>query len=194
MERLRRDFNTITLAMIPIAIAINIAIGTIVYQLKVPFVYLDSIGTIFVGAVAGPWAGALTGLLSNLVWIALGNPTYGWYAPVAAVIGFLAGIFAQYGWFRQWWQVIVAGFITGLIASLLSAPITIALGGFTGSGTDVIVAACLNTGRSISTCAFVQSLSVDLFDKSLTFLLVWLIIQALPSRFLDRFSRANTLR
>ena len=65
MERLRRDFNTITLVMIPVAIAINIAIGTIVFNLKVPL-YLDSIGTIFVGALAGPFAGALTGALTNI--------------------------------------------------------------------------------------------------------------------------------
>lgn len=66
MERLKRDFSTISLVMIPVAIAINIAIGQLVYTLKLPL-YLDSIGTIFVGAVAGPWVGALTGLLSNLI-------------------------------------------------------------------------------------------------------------------------------
>ena len=67
MERLRRDFTTITLVMIPVAIAINIAIGQLVYTLKVPL-YLDSIGTIFVGAVAGPIAGLVTGALTNLIW------------------------------------------------------------------------------------------------------------------------------
>jgi energy-coupling factor transport system substrate-specific component len=195
MERLKRDFSTISLVMIPVAIAINIAIGTIIYQLKVPFVYLDSIGTIFVGAIAGPWVGALTGLLTNLVWIPLGNPAYGWYAPVAAVIGLLAGLFAKYGFFRQWWKAILAGFITGLVASLLSAPITILVyGGFTGAGTDAITAACLAAGGSIEVCAFAQSLTVDLVDKTLSFFLVWLIIQALPVRFLDRFPRASALR
>jgi len=53
--------------MIPVAIAINIAIGQLVYTLKVPL-YLDSIGTIFVGAVAGPIAGLVTGALTNLIW------------------------------------------------------------------------------------------------------------------------------
>lgn len=194
MDRIRKDFNTIALVMIPVAIAINIAIGTIVFQLRVPFVYLDSIGTIFAGAVAGPWVGALTGLLSNLVWIALGNPAYGWYAGVAAVIGALAGIFAYYGWFRTWWKAILAGLITGLVASLLSAPITIAVfGGFTGAGTDLITGACLAAGGSIELCAFGQSLAVDLVDKTVSFFIVWLIIQALPDRFLDRFSRAESL-
>ena len=67
LENIKKDFTTRTLVLIPIAIAINIAIGQIVYLLKLP-IYLDSIGTVLVGAIAGPWAGALTGALSNLLW------------------------------------------------------------------------------------------------------------------------------
>ena len=45
----------------PIAIAINIILGaTVANALKIP-IYLDSIGTILVAALAGPIAGALTG-------------------------------------------------------------------------------------------------------------------------------------
>ena len=54
--------------LIPIAIAINIILGqTVAAALKVP-IYLDSIGTILVGVLAGPIAGALTGGLANLIW------------------------------------------------------------------------------------------------------------------------------
>ena len=41
--------------------------------LRLP-IYLDSIGTVLVGVLAGPWAGALTGLLSNLIWSILPIP------------------------------------------------------------------------------------------------------------------------
>ena len=45
----------------PVAIAINIVLGyTVQNVLKLP-IYLDSIGTILVGVLAGPLAGALTG-------------------------------------------------------------------------------------------------------------------------------------
>ena len=54
--------------LIPIAIAINIILGqTVAAALKVP-IYLDSIGTILVGVLAGPIAGAATGGLTNLIW------------------------------------------------------------------------------------------------------------------------------
>ena len=52
--------------LIPIAISINIILGqTVAAALKVP-IYLDSIGTILVGVLAGPIAGAITGGLANL--------------------------------------------------------------------------------------------------------------------------------
>jgi hypothetical protein len=99
-----RDLSTATLALMPVAIAINIAVGAIVVALRLP-IYLDSIGTVLVGVVAGPWAGALTGLLSNLIWALLpvpggAGPTIAFFAPVAAVIGLMAGFWAGRGAFR----------------------------------------------------------------------------------------------
>jgi hypothetical protein len=99
-----RDLSTATLALLPVAIAINIAVGAIVVALRLP-IYLDSIGTVLVGVLAGPWAGALTGLLANLIWAILpvpggAGPTIAFFAPVAAVIGLMAGFWAGRGAFR----------------------------------------------------------------------------------------------
>ena len=58
----RGGLNSTALALIPLAIAINIAVGQIVQTLKLPL-YLDSIGTVLVGALLGPWMGLLTGAL-----------------------------------------------------------------------------------------------------------------------------------
>lgn len=195
MDRIKRDFSTLSLVMIPVAIAINIAVGQLVYALKVPL-YLDSIGTVFVGVVAGPWVGLLTGVLSNLVWGLSGlNPAYTAYWPVAGVIGLMAGLFSQWGWFRVWWKAVLAGVITGLAAALISAPITAYVyGGVTGSGTDLITAIFRNFGFGIVPSAFAQGVSSDPLDKAISFFIVWLIIRGLPARFLDRFSRAEDLR
>ena len=63
-----RQFDTRTLVLMPVAMAINIVLGTAVASaLKIP-VYLNSLGTILVAALAGPLAGALTGFLTCLVW------------------------------------------------------------------------------------------------------------------------------
>lgn len=192
-SRLKQDFTTVTLVMIPVAIAINIAVGQIIYTLKVPL-YVDSIGTVLVGVLAGPWAGALTGLLSNLVWGFLGNVTYAPFAAVAAVIGLLAGLFGENGWLRSWWKVLLAGVITGLVAALISAPISAYVGGVTGSGTDVLVAAFRQAGLDVLGASAAQGAFSDPLDKAVTYLIVWLIVRALPERFMARFPRAENLK
>ena len=100
-----RQFDTRTLVLIPIAIALNILLGQAVASaLKIP-VYLDSVGTILVGALAGPVAGAATGFLANTLWTFVVPPPFNSsvaaaFAIVAAVIGVFAGVLARVGWFR----------------------------------------------------------------------------------------------
>ena len=94
-----RQFDTRTIVLMPLAIAFNIILGQAVgAALKIP-IYLDSIGTILVGALAGPIPGALTGFLSNVLWTYVVPPPFhsdiaAPFAVVAAVIGVLAGLFA----------------------------------------------------------------------------------------------------
>ena len=85
------QFTTSTYALIPIAIAINIVVSEIVAVVKLPL-YLDSIGTVLVGVLVGPWAGAATGRLANIIW-GLIRPVPLPFAVVAIPIGLLAGVF-----------------------------------------------------------------------------------------------------
>ena len=97
---------TRTLVLIPVAIALNIALGSTVQQaLKLP-IYLDSVGTVITGVLAGPLAGLVTGVLTNLIWAyvlppPLAAPTAGPFAITAAVIGLLAGLWGRLGLFRS---------------------------------------------------------------------------------------------
>jgi hypothetical protein len=108
-DKAKAEFTTRTLVLIPIAIAINIAIGELVVRLKLP-IYLDSIGTVLVGALAGPWAGMVTGALANLIWGFI-NPVLAPFFYVAAVIGLLAGWFGKRGVFEKesprWLSVVI---------------------------------------------------------------------------------------
>ena len=104
IARRSRDLSTSTLTLMVVAIAINIAVGSLTVALRLP-IYLDSIGTVLVGALAGPWAGALTGILANLIWSILpvpggAGPIAAFFAPTAAVIGLMAGFWASRGVFR----------------------------------------------------------------------------------------------
>jgi hypothetical protein len=108
MDKLRRwvtgQFTTRVIVTMPVAIALNIALGFTTQKILNLPIYLDSIGTILVGVLAGPLAGALTGILSNLIWqyapgIGSGS-NIGPFAVTAGVIGFLAGIWGYLGVFR----------------------------------------------------------------------------------------------
>jgi ECF transporter, substrate-specific component len=269
-------FDTRTIVLIPIAIAINIVLGqTVAAVLKVP-IYLDSIGTILVGVLAGPLPGLVTGLLANLVWTyVLPAPFHSDFAApfavVAAWIGLWAGLVAQFGFFRSrpnasWGQVAIAavvvllvlggigfygflpfytdgtftffgdtstaspffvllgyaigigfvaaiialiallvvrrdvgvgyvaiaGLICGIVSAIISAPIAAyVFGGVTGSGTDLLVAVFQQAGADLSTAVLQQGLLSDPIDKTIEFLLVFVILQALSRRFVARFPQGE---
>lgn len=193
-ERLKQDFTTITLALIPLAIVINIVVGQLIVLLKLP-VYLDSIGTVLVGALAGPWAGALTGILSNIIWsFIIGNLTILPFAIVAGVIGLMAGFFASRGVFRSIAWTIAAGLATGAVAAVISAPILVYVnGGVSGSGTDLIVAAAQATGANLIQAATIQGFISDPLDKTISYLVVWVILRGMSKRLLSQFPRGRTV-
>jgi hypothetical protein len=104
-DSLSGQFTTRTIVLMPIAIALNIILGqTVVAAIKLP-IYLDSIGTILVGVLAGPLAGAATGFLANVLWAYIIPPPFQYppaaaFAVVAAVIGLLAGTASRAGLLR----------------------------------------------------------------------------------------------
>ena len=257
----RGGLNSTALALIPLAIAINIVVGQLVVTSRVLPVYLDSIGTVLVGALLGPWVALITGALSNVIWTLTGLPNSNVaisFAYVAAVIGLIAGFAGRAGLFMResprWLSAIIGGvfffalalfvtmflgaqydatsgfttypvmadlvtqqpivfvaavlvgaalgyfvlqsagyaglvgLLTGVVAAIISAPMAaIVFGGVTGSGTDLLVAAFRASGANIITSTLAQGVVSDPFDKMTSFLLVWLIIRALPRRLLMRF-------
>jgi energy-coupling factor transport system substrate-specific component len=189
--QLKKDFSTLTIALIAIAIVLNIALGQVVSLLKLP-IFLDSIGTVLVALLAGPWAGALTGLLTNLIWGLISDPSAAAFAPVALVIGLVAGLCAKYGLFRKWWQAILSGVIITVALSIIAIPIRVYMfGGVTGSGADFIVAYLLATGKDLFSAVLITVITDNLIDKVVTALLAWAIVKGLPRRFSTRFSRAS---
>jgi energy-coupling factor transport system substrate-specific component len=194
VDSIKKDFNTMTWVLIPVAIAINVVIGEIVALLKLP-VYLDSIGTVLVAALCGPWAGALTGALSNTIWGLLIDPNALPWWPVALFIGFVAGWCARGGLFKSWWKVAIAGFLVALTAALVSTPIAVYIyGGITASGSSFLTAYLLQTGQSLLPAVLITNNVVEPFDKISTSLLAFAIIQGLSTRFLARFPRAENVQ
>jgi len=125
LESLSRQFTLRVIVLMPFAIAINIVLGqTVAAALKIP-IYLDSIGTILVGVLAGPIAGAATGFLANILWSYVIPPPFQYppaaaFAVVAAIIGIMAGLAGRWGLMRprtnrSTGQLVIAGVMVGAI-------------------------------------------------------------------------------
>jgi energy-coupling factor transport system substrate-specific component len=130
----KSDFSLQGILLIPIAVALNLVGAQLVDALKLP-IYLDSIGTVLAGILAGPWVGATTGVLSNGV-NAIFSPTYLPYALVSLGLGLASGFLSRAGFFAKPWKVLASGIVLTLVATLIGTPITTYLfGGVTGVGT-----------------------------------------------------------
>jgi hypothetical protein len=113
--QINRLFNSKALIYIPIAIVVNIVIGQRIQSPQVP-IYLDSIGTILMGALFGPWVGLITGVLSHTIWALSGlAPRALWYVPTVGVVGLLAGFAGRRGVFRS----ASPRFLSAIIGALL---------------------------------------------------------------------------
>lgn len=192
-KRFKEDFTTTTIVLMSIAIVINIVAGQLVSMLKLP-IFLDSIGTVLVGLLAGPWAGGLTGLLTNLIWGMLTSPVAAAFSPVAMAIGIVAGLCAQYGLFRTWWLAIISGVIITVFNAIVAVPIRLYMfGGITGSGADFITSYMLALGKDLFGSVVVTVFTSNLIDKIVTAVLAWGIVKTLPQRTTARLPRAQSV-
>ncbi len=156
--------------------------------LKLP-IWLDTIGTMISAILVGPWNAAIAGALTNLIkWITF-DPVAGPYAITNAAIGITLGMLYRKGWFSAKptvSQIIKSGIIIAVVATVISAPITVYMfGGVTGGGVDLITAMLLGTGGmgGLLTAVFSSELIGDLLDKLISLVVVGVIIENIPKKY-----------
>lgn len=175
-------FETRVLTLIAVAIVINIVGGQLNDLLRLP-IFLDSIGTILVAVLVGPIAGAVTGLVTNLIIGLIFGPVAIAFAPVAIVIGLVAGWLARAGWFRSALWAALAGVVIGIALTFVAVPIRIYLfGGVTGSGADFVVGWLSSIGSTLFGSVALTVFGTNVIDKVISTVLVWLIVWKLPQR------------
>jgi len=179
--------ETRTLILISVAVVINIVGGETVRFLKLP-IYLDSIGTMLVGVLAGPFVGGVAGLLTNITWGIIIDPVAVPFIPVAAIIGVTAGWLARAGWFATWWQAAISGLIISIPSTIVAVPIIVYLfGGVTGGGPDFASAYLLAVGSKLLNSVASSTLTINAIDKAITAVFAWLIASRLPLRLTTKF-------
>lgn len=163
-----------------LGIAINIVLGTTVSMLKIPLIFLDTIGTIFTAALFGPLAGALTGGLTNVLQGFMTSPQDIPFALVNIAVGLIVGFVSMKLKFDLK-AAVITGLVLSVVAPLIGTPIAVWIyGGLTGGGTDFIVAWLLQSGNSIFTATFIPTIVGNFVDKIASCILVALLITRLP--------------
>ena len=181
-----KTWSTITLAMIPICLAINYVGAQIAIALKLPM-YLDVIGSIMMGAICGPIPGVALGALSSAI-NSLSEPTAIAYIPVTVACGLVAGLLGKAGFMKQLWKSLIAGFVLAVAAVAISSPITAFLyGGISGTGNDVIVLGLQAAGMGLLPATLIATLITEFFDKLLSCWVVFFVVKALSDRQLSKF-------
>ncbi|MDY6819880.1 MAG: ECF transporter S component [Halobacteriales archaeon] len=188
VERIRNDFTTVAWVLIPVGVGINVVGGTLVGALRIPL-FLDVIGTILVAVLAGPWVAVVAGVLTNIILGFTKSPTIIPFGITNAAIAITAGLMAQRGWFRikdtkEYWKLLVVGIVIALVATIVSAPISVVLfGGIAGGPTSVVTAFFLSTGRSIIESVLATGFLIEPVDKTASAVLAYFIAKNVPSRY-----------
>jgi energy-coupling factor transport system substrate-specific component len=170
------------LALIPSAVALNLAMGFIVNQLGLP-VYLDTTGTVLVAALAGPGAGVLTGIVSQLVRSLYEGFVWLPFGLIQVIIALMAAWAASRGGFRSTGRSVGWGVFTGIIAGLASSVISYVLfKGVTATGVTAVTTLLTGLGLSRQGAVTAASVGTDVVDKLLVFLLVGVVLRGLPER------------
>lgn len=186
-RNMKSDFTLMALMLIPIAVAINFIGFQIANVLRLP-IFLDVIGTILVGIIAGPWVAIATGLVTNLI-NAIFNPIYLPYAIVSMAIGLAAGILSKKGMFRNMQRAAISGVIITFVTVITAAPITVLVfGGATANTGSIITATLMASGMQIWSAVFSSTIMVEIADKIVSVLIAYFIVKKMSARYLSKFN------
>ena len=169
-------FTTAKIAMVAMAICINYIGGQLALALHLP-IYLDSIGTILIGAMFGPAFGVLPPMISGILMAFTGDIYSLYFAPVGMILGLTAGFVLK--------RIHSVGFMLLLSAFLITLPGTIVcaiinailFGGVTSSGSSAIVAALSHTPLGLTGAIFAVQIFTDYLDRVISLALVMIVLR-----------------
>lgn len=185
MNIFKTRFNAATIVLIPACIGINFLGKLFASTLKLPL-WLDSIGTCLGACLGGPIIGAICGALNNLIYGATtGDSITLVYALTSLFIGLGVGVMARLGFMQSLGKSLLTALVGGFAAVAVSTPLNVIFwGGTTGNvWGDAAFAATQAAGMSVGLGSFIDEVIVDVPDKIITVVVVYLILKGLPKTF-----------
>jgi energy-coupling factor transport system substrate-specific component len=172
--------TALVVALVPLAVAVNFLANSLVALLGLP-IYLDTIGTFLVAALLGPWWGALTGVLTNVVGAFPNGVSNLLFAPVSVAAALIWGYgIRRLGLGRTVLRFFGLAVVVGIVTGVLATPIVLwVFGGATGHPSDLITATLASFG--IARAALVASVLTSVPDKVIAAYAGLAITAALPA-------------
>lgn len=180
--------STFKICIIAFAVCINFIGGQIALFLKLP-IYLDSIGTVFIASVLGPFFGMLPNLLSGLL-MGLTVDIYSlYYAPVGIILGLVTGLVYKKYHPKKWW-IFIAALVITIPSTIVSSCITAFLfGGITSSGSSILVQLLSKTPLGMVGSCFAVQFMTDYIDRVICLYVAAILAKALPKNMKEIFRK-----
>ncbi len=181
--------NSTAISIAALGVGFNIVLATLAKVFGIPFLFLDTIGTIFSAVLLGPFFGAITGLVTNFITAMLNNPVELPFAIVNMTVGIVVGFVAKKYKFDIK-TAIITGLVLSIVAPLIGTPIAVYLfGGLAGSSLDILTGWLVNSGEKIFTAAFLPRIGSNLVDKIGSCIVVALIISRIPNSLMTKIKK-----
>lgn len=165
------------ISFISIAIAINLVGANLALFLRLP-IYLDTIGTLLIAVILGPWYAASTAFLSALInWMTTDIFSL-YYSPVAIVVAIITGILIKRNCKPSslFWKSLIISLPGTIIASVITV---ILFKGITSSGSSIIAQFLHGIGLDMTSSLILVQVGTDYMDRLISLILVFSTITLL---------------
>ncbi|HFV0317512.1 TPA: ECF transporter S component [Streptococcus agalactiae] len=165
------------ISFISIAIAINLVGANLALFLRLP-IYLDTIGTLLIAVILGPWYAASTDFLSALInWMTTDIFSL-YYSPVAIVVAIITGILIKRNCKPS--SLLWKSLIISLPGTIIASVITVILfKGITSSGSSIIAQFLHGIGLDMTSSLILVQVGTDYMDRLISLILVFSTITLL---------------
>ncbi|MCR4649716.1 MAG: HD domain-containing protein [Lachnospiraceae bacterium] len=173
-------------------VLVNIGLNRLVGLLGLPL-FLDNIGTLLAAILGGYLPGIIVGYSSN-IFNSIAEPANAYYAVFSVLIGVTGRYFYDRGFFDKFYKALVTIPVFAFIGGFLGSLLTYFMYGFgMGEGISAPFAYKLLEGGHLNVfwAQMISDVSIDLIDKTITVLIVFIIIKVVPDKFASMLALVN---
>ncbi len=152
-------------------------------------IYLDSMGTVLIAAMSGSLPGVAVGFFTNIFKIFTSGFSSIYYGVINVLIALLTSYLSKRGFFQKLYKTFVAVLALAFVGGGIGSVLTWFLFGFANEGITASLAKKIYESSSMSlfVSQFLADYSIDVIDKLITVVIVFIIIKVLPNKIEERF-------